>query len=77
MLALAVSGRHGIACQELVRLARANVATDWRFPEWFKDERGTPKGMGGRNENVDSGARRNDENSWKTQTPFRRIDRHG
>jgi len=52
VLALSGSGRKAFARRELVRLARANAAGNWRFTEWFEGERGTSEGMAGQSWNA-------------------------
>ena len=52
VLALASAGRKPAARQELVRLAQANAAGNWRFTEWFDGASGAAEGMAGQSWNA-------------------------
>jgi len=52
VMALAASGRHQLARQELGRLAAANRRGRWQFNEWFHGKSGAPRGMPGQSWNA-------------------------
>ncbi len=52
VMALARSGLHDVAWQELARLARANELDQWRFTEWFHGKTLAPMGMAGQSWNA-------------------------
>lgn len=52
VMALALMGRRELARAELVKLAQANAAADWRFTEWFHGRSLQPCGMAGQSWNA-------------------------
>ncbi|WP_157265277.1 amylo-alpha-1,6-glucosidase [Azohydromonas aeria] len=50
--ALALMGQRELARRELVKLAQANAAADWRFTEWFHGRSLKPCGMAGQSWNA-------------------------
>lgn len=52
VMALAFMGQRALAREQLVRLARANAAADWRFSEWFHGQTLAPCGMAGQSWNA-------------------------
>jgi hypothetical protein len=51
-MALALMGKRELARRELVKLAQANAAADWRFTEWFHGRSLAPMGMSGQSWNA-------------------------
>jgi glycogen debranching enzyme len=52
VMALAARGQHGLACNELAKVAAANEVGDWRFTEWFHGDTLEPLGMAGQTWNA-------------------------
>lgn len=52
VMALALMGQRELARRELVQLAQANAAADWRFTEWFHGRTLKPCGMAGQSWNA-------------------------